>query len=1116
MAHSPKYQYTAHGLREASYIVELEKEGYTGGVTEVQRDSQAVTLFAGRGAQAEMEPLMPSRALLAVRAPSIIEEIHGSGDTVWRASIYRKPENFPRALYWRGYIPGDLGRIDDGQHLPPAQIEAIDGLEYLRNIQTSTIPGNASIESRIRVALQDIDLGLDWWVQFPWVPRLDQTADAEFTEAEDVSRYLRIGLESFQEDRSLPEGEGDYLSQYDMLREVLKTFHLRLTQYDGKWWLRSRHVARYGQRTAHRYSPGGSAVQASQLMDFRRDLNTLDVEVEKGAYRWLRNVGTASAEHNFGPYLGSGLQNGSFEDEGVWTYHNPTDQGGGEIEYQSLRVDKTNPPAWADSTPQEATANDRYYNVHGIGSNIVPGDYPLVTSPVIQYPGGGDPRQIFTLRFGAGVDIRSTLRRLYVKVEKNGHWLSHFNTGITGESLPGEDITLSVDPLPVAIPKGARVKIFDQTNRQDEIATDPVLTLTQEAKAGDTQVVGDLDQALNTSNYTTPILRHYGWKDTESKALFDQFTPESINWQTIELMAYMVTDGGNVVEGPNLQVEFGFNAFQGFTGAFLESGIDNVEVEITRDGNRVSSEIHTVTTGEPQSEAQTITGRLGDGPSSDSSARVYYEDIDNERGGGEQNSLNEWARTPFTGAETGTRLGWLRAEEVLREFREKQRRRTLRLHLTAPDKIGPQHLIEWDGKVWAIEQWEHNPYGGYFEVTVVPVQDHGLAGTSRSSGFEIEGTGGDGTSGGASGGGGSGSLTGPYARTDIDESFDRSVEVNTETTAPWTKRRTRNIFAQEQAPSGMKDGDVWFKTPPSTGSPSPPTTPAVTGTVVFGDNLVESNFYEYDLDNDLLDHQVTSLKNSYNEDASIRQVAPHRGQGVFYLMDHFLQVVLGTPNTLNGEVMTYNPATNTFTPVLTPQDIANAGIEISSQNLSVDDVNDFGYLLNSSGGTLSIWRFSLTNPVASLAQHFALDNTYWGTDTNINHFTVNPSDQQIYLVGNRNSDFAPVICRYDMNGANKAEISLNDATHYKVAPDRANGGVVTAAQEGLYRTATSTLVGTDFAYQVAVDEVNGRIYYLTGNSAEILRSVALNGTNQQTHYTRPDPSRVSYGLGWLP
>jgi len=776
MAYGARYYFEAPGLRESVYRVDLEEEGYTGSPNLVTRDMGSIVFEVGKEGQDPTEAIHPSRIKVAVRDQSLVQEIYGEGDRAWRATVYRKPSGGSYGNgYWRGFILGDMGRFDDGTFKGPVTFEAVDGLELLKNISVQAISGGEGSFSAweiIDTALTEIDVDFNWWLLFPWFYKLDGTSDAELSAGDEKLKHLKMLESALQTDR---EEDGDtppLRSIYSVLRNALKSLNLRIMQAQGEWWVRPRHTGRYADSQpntlqAHEYTPGSTAKNQTVQKDLVWDLDAKGGVVEKEPSNWERNVGVLRRTHDFGPFLGNGMQNGALEYPlDGWTIYEDTDDPPDYVVGHRKHKD-------SDYTPEETANNKRFVEaIVEYTANAFETVY--VESDQFAFPTSERANEVLTVQFDAGINVRSEYAIPALQILHGGYRLDNKQTEIVGKVTQGENVIVPCKALKAPIPKGTNVVIKEKNDYDGQMTPSSKIKVTERAEPGDTRVIGNLQNSVDPDDYGDdgpPVLNYFAWTDRSPpvNARYDTHvkpadTLPGATWQQVEIVAPMVADqdsGGGVVSGTDMRIGFAFldtaNIAQ---DANLLNAVDEVSLTLSLGGADVTKEVFETDTGEAQSRTTDVVSYLGDGPGGASKARLFYENDDT---GGRQNLLDEWDLSPFGGGNYGQRLGFLQGREYIRELREKHKRRSLTVHVQDRSQVfGPHHILKWDGQKWSIENYQYVPDEGRIEVELLPVSDDGTSSLTQRQFFDTDEEG-DGASSGSVDAGSSAPVSGPSA-----------------------------------------------------------------------------------------------------------------------------------------------------------------------------------------------------------------------------------------------------------------------------------------------------------------------------------------------------------------
>lgn len=730
MAYGTKYYFEAPGLREAIYRLDLEKEGFTGTPQQITRDLGSLTFTAGKSGLDFDASLQPSRAEITLREQSIIQEIYGSTDRLWRATAYKKPPSGSYSQYFRGFVLGDMGRFDPGSFKGAFTLEAVDGLELLKNVPRprDSSTDRLSAFRLIQEALEEISIGLDWALQWPWFYRLDDTSDLELVDGDEKLKTLYTWEDAHKVERQKPEGEGELRSHYNILRRLLQTLNLRLVQSQGQWWVRQRHVGRYGAETTHHYTPGTDTVQSTTQEDLVWDLSTKSSRVEERPSRYRRNLGKYTIVHDFGPYAGRGLPEGGLETLNNWSLTTP-DVG----EYEPLHYDHKD----LDVTQKE-TANNEKAVICFPHFSSYPSFSPYLESDRFSFPSSTRTDEVLRLSFKHACEVRQADMVQAIQLEHNGWWLDDKESVIDRKVIQGEGVTVPLaNPLKAPIPKETTLRVFGvDRSLQYPLENTTKLTLTETARKDDQALVGNLEGTIKPNDYVNnkPGIRYYTWSSTQTRAWFNHMYEED-TYATREIVSFMQQPNGAVVQGNNMKLWFALLNTDTLADDFFGNYgmvVDDISLSLTVGDSVVSQAEHDTLTGTAQAEEKQQSTYIGDGPSSGSKARLFYYNPNTEN---KQLTLSEFGLDSWnSNTYQGLRLPHLRGREYIRELRTKHERYSLRVHLNEPgDVFGPHHILKWGGDLWSIESYSHTPDDGYIDVEVLPLQDDGIAGLSYTS-----------------------------------------------------------------------------------------------------------------------------------------------------------------------------------------------------------------------------------------------------------------------------------------------------------------------------------------------------------------------------------------------
>jgi len=244
MAFATRYRIEAEPFLDGlyGYRVDIEQDGYGGSVNDITpAKSYVQPIFGTQGRVPTDGPFKPSSVRFSALDTDLLETIFDTGPRTFRVSVYRSTDtsSFPSDPWWRGYVVDDFYEDNPDALLQTVELEATWAVQSLQNDAfDDTFSGglaDLSILQAIFGCLNTIGLDLPFEVSQKWHPFFSSNKLADATQTWSKIFYDE---DNWRSDREEPSNA--WLSQYDVLQDILTRFECQLEISDGAWRITQR------------------------------------------------------------------------------------------------------------------------------------------------------------------------------------------------------------------------------------------------------------------------------------------------------------------------------------------------------------------------------------------------------------------------------------------------------------------------------------------------------------------------------------------------------------------------------------------------------------------------------------------------------------------------------------------------------------------------------------------------------------------------------------------------------------------------------------------------------------------------------------------------------------
>lgn len=772
MSFSTKYRISWENRNSGNCEVLLQKDGYTGSVTDLSAPGEPFEVTWGKQGEKDLsKPLLVSTARIRFRGDSdgeMVSEIFDAPDKEWRVKF-----NVGGSLYWQGFLATDLWKDNPNNPHEVVELEALDGIALLEN-QEFDLTSKSDLYTITRDILHSLH-SLDVVANMEWYPyRSGNQLNADTLPLKE----LEVGEQAFDELEPI-EGEDGYettgkSSTRRVLEAVLERFGMEAFQNaNGEWIIRQR----------HRIQPDGtlnvwenqSAVTNNNRST--RDLsNSLSKKLRKGKPRSrVRRLQEVNSTHSYSG-LGELIRNGSFEGPNG----NGNSDGWTNIGSASFDIKKYDNTNLGETQTQEDT-----YVAELSFTNTDPGSLSFDDAVKQDIPAliqDAGPKAAYKVSWEFGVLGLDDFVTVALKTETGYKPKGDSVTILRSADASDEDGELVIDPLPgsnntIVIPEKAELPI-KQTG-PERIGK---ISLSEPARAGDEKLIGSITDDVPNNNGKDQFVEFVKWvsgsdfgglpnknePDTDEK-LFDQ-----------KVLLPQRTPSGDVVDG---DMEMKLVAGHRETPGSATVWIDHISLQIVVDGSPVEKTSYTSADTQSGSSIE-LEQLIGDGPTANHPKSLDLPGVAITR---------DWKNGAYaSGASpSGENLEEVTAENWLRQQRETVDRRAHLIELRNGATLNPEDVFEIDGNLYTVTYLRRRfgqKIGDRAEVELTQLKDAGTSGLERTYRMESSSSSGGGggggstsTSSGSSGGGASSwdQLSGKpselFARSGNSDGFDETA-----------------------------------------------------------------------------------------------------------------------------------------------------------------------------------------------------------------------------------------------------------------------------------------------------------------------------------------------------
>jgi len=694
-----RFEATATGLiDDYDYRAEIYDARYGGSSIEGTLEDQDNWIIwnAGEGDDDGTRPIKPHEVQLSVIETTDVTPLRSAAEDGIRIKVYHVGSG---NIVYKGFLASN--KISTQPLGPQPDVVTFSGTEGLPLLKKTTVDAlswsgsdSVPIMTAIRTILNEvyptslpIEVGMDWW-----------PADGSLTSSDLPLQERNFLVDGLRESRP----DGDWLSLYQALKQVLSTFGLIVQQTrrasEIRWWISAWDAYKSnGHIDTWLIQPDGTtSFEGDQ--DVVVDLDALDdhqikgeserPQNDPGAQGRRRQSVTVTYDH---PQVENFLQEPGFEDGGAkWRVGNP--------DIQAAIVNHKNFP---DKTPDETANNQK--------AGLL--DYDSDGSVTEDREFGFEQAPVFHVRPEADAGLRlewNGYQHKYISPEvriKNGstYW-RETSSGLRSGSLPGE-VSLPIEPLSAPIGKGVKVPIWNGFG--DQLLSR--ITLRERAEEGDEALVGELDKEVPDSAFA-----HYVEPTTTSDSIdVEYFVAENSREQWGKRRIYMPyqTPSGDRVSNNFLKIELGI--IMSSSGKDRVRWLfDDVRLQPVKGGQPLNETVSEVSVGEI-GRAEELSQRFGSGPGRNSISRIKNGF---RWGVGGPDPSENWP------------ISELRARQRLRYFRKQNDafEVSVLVENKTPQIVGHE-IVKLNGDLHRVMAAQSQPSDGWIQASLLQHKDYGTS-----------------------------------------------------------------------------------------------------------------------------------------------------------------------------------------------------------------------------------------------------------------------------------------------------------------------------------------------------------------------------------------------------
>jgi len=312
MAYAKRHHSTFQALGGNTFTVEIYEDGYGGASTEITLGGTPVIAnwgSEGDGLLQSHRALTASVQIVMAKGSAeetLVDDIIASDDAQFAVKLVEGS-----TTHWFGPVKSEGVEKPIGTGAQVATIFVSDGIELIRLVGTS-FSGRQPVLTLIVELLNKLNLGLPFTTSFNWYP-----VGEGFTSSDDV--LTKIDIDVTQLIARLQD-EAQDASGYNLLRTVLESFQLRLSQAAGYGWLIEQRAQKFNSsQPIWKYNSSGVFQSTDTISSIAYD--DVNLKQQDGqTTEWLRrSYKKARLVYNHGVYSDNLLENSDFDefDSGV-------------------------------------------------------------------------------------------------------------------------------------------------------------------------------------------------------------------------------------------------------------------------------------------------------------------------------------------------------------------------------------------------------------------------------------------------------------------------------------------------------------------------------------------------------------------------------------------------------------------------------------------------------------------------------------------------------------------------------------------------------------------------------------------------------------------------------